>query len=223
MQYIVTFIEGIITFISPCHLPMFPIFLSYLAGDSSESGTKKTMQNAFGFILGFTIVFVILGAFAGLLGELLHQHENIVSIVAGIIVIIFGLNFMGVLNIPFLHNARAGGTTTVSGFFSSVVFGVVFSVCWMPCMGALLGSALMLASLQASVFQGVILLLCFSFGLGMPFLLSALLIGKLKTTFDWIKRHYKIINRVSGLFLIAIGILMITGLMHKFLDLLSIH
>jgi len=222
VQYVITFLEGIITFISPCLLPMIPIYLSYFAGGQAENDTKKTVQNSLGFILGFTAVFVTLGAFAGLMGGLLRRHETAVNIVAGAIVVLFGLNYLGVLNISFLNKTRSGGQRAVTGFFSAVLFGIVFSICWTPCVGMFLGSALMLASHQASAVQGILLLLCFSIGLGLPFLLSAVLIGRLKTTFAWIKRHYKVINIVSGLFLIVIGILMMTGMMSRFLVLLTV-
>ena len=107
------------------------------------------------------------------------------------------------------------------GFFSAFLFGIVFSVGWTPCVGAFLGSALMLASQQGHILEGVLMLLAFSLGLGIPFVLSAVLIDYLKSAFDWIKKHYKIINAVSGSFLIAIGILMATGLLGRLLTLLS--
>jgi len=219
MQYLITFLEGIIAFISPCHLPMLPVYLSYFAG-GSERDTKKTVQSALGFVLGFTIVFVALGAVTGLLGSLLRRYETIVNIVAGAIVVLFGLSYIGVFNIHFLHSTRAGGTRSVSGFFSAVLFGIVFSISWTPCVGMFLGSALMLASQQGTAIRGIIMLLCFSAGLGLPFLLSAVLIDKLKSTFDWIKRNYKTVNLVSGLFLVVMGILMMTGVLHRLFDLL---
>jgi len=217
MQYAITFLEGIIAFISPCHLPMLPVYLSYFAG-GAERDTKKTIQSALGFILGFTIVFVALGAVTGLIGSLLRRYETVVNIVAGAVVVVFGLNYAGVFNIHFLHNTRAGGTGNVSGFFSAVLFGIVFSISWTPCVGMFLGSALMLASQQGTAVRGIIMLLCFSAGLGLPFLISALLIDKLKSTFDWIKKHYKTVNLVSGLFLVAMGILMMTGVLHRLFD-----
>ena len=202
---------------------MLPVYLSYFAGGEAERDTKKTVQSALGFILGFTVVFVTLGAFAGLLGGLLVRHETVVNIVAGSVVVLFGLNYLGVLNIIFLNKTRLGSTSPrkISGFFTAVIFGIVFSIGWTPCVGMFLASALMLASQQGSALQGILMLLCFSLGLGIPFLLSAVLLDKLKNTFDWIKKHYKAINIVSGLFLVAIGILMMTGLMNRFLALLT--
>src|SRR5699024_5415682 len=113
------------------------------------------------------------------------------------------------------------GQNTEMGFFATLLFGIVFAVGWTPCVGAFLGSALMLASSRGSVAQGILLLLCYSAGLGIPFLISAVLIQKLKSTFDWIKQHYSIINKVSGGLLILVGILMMTGLMNEYLSFLA--
>ena len=221
MQYIILFLEGIITFISPCLLPLLPVYISYFAGGRSDTAGKKALPGAFGFIVGFSLIFVALGAFAGLAGAFLRQYQTALNIITGAIVILFGLNFLGIINIGFLNSSRSRGQGSGSGFFSAVLFGIVFSISWTPCVGAFLASALLLASRQGSAIQGVLMLLCYSLGLGLPFLLSALLIERLKTTFTWIKNHYKIVNMVSGLFLVAIGILMLTGLMGRFLSLLT--
>ena len=220
MQYMISFLEGIITFISPCLLPMLPIYISYFAG-GGERSTKKTMKCALGFILGFTIVFVSMGALAGTIGSFLKSHQQTVNIVSGVIVILFGLNFLGILKINLFHGTKRSVDTTDLGFFTSALFGIIFSVGWTPCVGAFLGSALMLASQQGHVLTGMIMLLCYSLGLGIPFIISALLIDKLKSTFAFIKKNYRIINMVCGGFLIVIGILMATGTMGRFLALLS--
>lgn len=221
MQYIILFLEGIITFISPCLLPMLPIYISYFAANP-QNGRSKALTNAFGFVLGFTLVFVTLGAFAGSVGRLLREYSTAFNIVTGLIVILFGLNFLGVLNIGFLNRTHRGEANTKDlGFFSSLAFGVVFSIGWTPCVGAFLGSALMLAGQQGSVLQGILMLLAFSAGLGIPFIASAILIDRLKSTFDFIKKHYRIINIISGGLLIVIGILMMTGFMGFFLSLLT--
>lgn len=221
MQYFVTFLEGIITFISPCLLPMLPIYVSYFAGDGIEIKRSKTIQNALGFILGFTIVFVSLGAFAGLVGSIITDNQTIVNIITGGIVVLFGLNYLGIINISFLNNVRGRENKKVTGFLSSVLFGIVFSIAWTPCVGAFLGSALMLASNQGTALEGTLLLLTYSLGLGIPFLFCAVLIDGFKSGFDFIKRNYKTITMISGVFLIIIGILMMTGMMGKFLALLT--
>lgn len=220
MEYFVTFIEGIITFISPCLLPMLPVYLSYFAG-GGERSTKRTLLGAFGFVLGFTAVFTLLGALAGTLGVFLIKYNTAVNIILGIIVIIFGLNYIGVFNLKIFSAGSKRIAKTEMGFFSAVLFGIVFSVGWTPCVGAFLGSALALASGQGDIVKGIILLLLYSLGLGIPFLISAVLIDKLKGAFTFIKKNYKIINTVCGAFLIIIGILMMTGLMNKLLTILS--
>ena len=204
---------------------MLPVYLSYFAGGGTERDTRKTVQGALGFILGFTLLFVSLGIFAGMIGGFLVRYQMVVNIVTGAIVVFFGLNFLGILKIGFINkHGSAGfgkGSGNVTGFFSAVLFGLVFSISWTPCAGPFLASALAKASIQGSVTQGAVMLLCFSLGLGMPFFLSAILIDRLKSAFDWIKKNYKIINIVSGAFLIIIGILMMTGMMNRFMALLD--
>ena len=219
MQYLISFLEGIITFISPCLLPMLPIYVSYFAG--GQRSVRQNLTGALGFVLGFTLVFVAMGALAGTVGGFLKSHQTAVNIVSGVVVIFFGLNFLGVLRLQLFRGGMAGGTAVrTPGFFSSVLFGLIFSLGWTPCVGAFLGSALLLASQQGSVWTGVWMLLAYSLGLGVPFVVSALLIYQLKSAFDWIKRHYEIINRVSGGFLVFIGVLMATGLLGRLLTFL---
>ena len=220
MQYLIAFLEGIITFISPCLLPMLPIYLSYFAG-GGERTTGKTLKGAFGFVLGFTVVFVAMGALAGTVGSFLRQYQTTVNLVSGVVVIFFGLNFLGVLRWNLFKGMRGGVKTRDMGFFSALVFGVIFSVGWTPCVGAFLGSALMLASQQGHVAEGMIMLLAYSLGLGIPFVFSAVLIDYLKSVFNWIKQHYDIINRVCGGFLILVGILMATGTLGRLLAFLG--
>ena len=220
MQYAISFLEGIITFISPCLLPMLPVYLSYFAG-GGERRLKKTLIGALGFVLGFTVVFVALGALAGTIGGFLVKYSTVVNIISGIIVIFFGINYLGIFRFNIFKGNRRSVDIADMGFFSAVLLGIVFSIGWTPCVGAFLGSALMLASQQGHVVEGMFMLLSYSLGLGVPFILSALVVDKLKSTFDFIKRHYKVINIVCGIFLIIIGILMATGLMGKFLSLLS--
>lgn len=220
MQYLISFLEGIITFISPCLLPMLPIYVSYFAG--GQRSVRKTLTGALGFVLGFTLVFVAMGALAGTVGGFLKSHQTAVNIVSGVVVVLFGLNFLGVLRLQLFRGGMTGGTAVrTPGFFSSVLFGLIFSLGWTPCVGAFLGSALLLASQQGSVWTGVWMLLAYSLGLGVPFVASALLIDQLKSAFDWIKRHYEIINRISGGFLVLIGVLMTTGLLGRLLTFLS--
>ena len=220
MQYVVAFLEGIITFISPCLLPMLPVYLLYFAGGGQRT-TAKTLRGALGFITGFTAVFMLLGALAGTVGGFLRQYAVVVNIVSGLIVILFGLNYLGLFQIKLFKGSRPGIRTDNMGFFSAVLFGLVFSIGWTPCVGAFLGSALMLASQQAHAVEGMLMLLAYSLGLGIPFALCAVMVDYFKGAFDWIKSHYTLINRISGGLLIVIGILMATGVWDKLLGLLS--
>ena len=219
MHYFITFLEGIITFLSPCLLPMIPIYLTYFAG-GGERSTKKTLTSSAGFIFGFTLIFVAMGALAGSIGSFLMRYEIWVNLISGLIVILFGLNYVGVFkwNLFGSKHRRAG---KADGFFSAMVFGIVFSVGWTPCVGAFLGSALLQASQQGHILTGIFMLLLYSLGLGVPFLLSALMIDKLKSAFNFIKRNYRIVTLISGIFLILVGILMATGTMGYWMRLLS--
>lgn len=220
MQYIISFLEGIITFVSPCLLPMIPIYVSYFAGGGKRS-RKKTFLGALGFVLGFTAVFMTLGALAGTIGSFLKQYQTAVNIISGLVVIFFGLNFLDVLKLNLFRGMTKTVRTDNMGFFSSMLFGMIFSIGWTPCVGAFLGSALMLASQQGHVLEGILMLLAYSIGLGIPFTLSAVLIDYLKSTFDFIKKHYQIINLISGIFLVLIGVLIATGTLGWLLGLLS--
>lgn len=223
MDYIITFLEGIITFVSPCLLPLLPVYLSYFAGQSTQDGRKKTVINALGFVAGFTLVFVLLGAFAGTMGGLLRQYSTWINIILGAVVVLFGLNYLEVIRLPWLGGTRQQTALAGrGGFGTSLLFGMVFSVGWTPCVGAFLGSALMLAASSGHWLKGVILLLIYSLGLGIPFIASALLIGYLKSTFDFIKRHYRIVNRIAGSLLVLVGLLMATGLLGRLLNLLAL-
>lgn len=220
MQYFISFLEGIITFISPCLLPMLPIYISYFAG-SNINNTKKTLSTASGFVLGFTTIFVSLGALAGTLGSFLKEYQTTVNIISGFIVIIFGLNYLGILKLQIFNGNRKNFNTDNLNFISAFLFGIVFSIGWTPCVGAFLGSALMMASTQGQALTGMLMLLFYSLGLGIPFMISAVLIQKLKSAFDFIKKNYHIINIISGIFLILVGIMMATGTLGRLLTFLS--
>ena len=220
MQYMISFLEGIVTFISPCLLPMLPIYISYFAG-GSERSTGKTLRCAFGFVLGFTAVFVAMGALAGTVGSFLVRYQTIVNLVLGGIVILFGLNYLGVLNLNIFKGMKGQVKTADMNFLSAFLFGIVFSVGWTPCVGVFLGSALMLASQQGSAMVGTMMLLCYSAGLGVPFLVSAVLIDQLKGAFSFIKRNYAVVNKICGSLLVAVGVLMATGLLTRMLNALN--
>ena len=217
MDFLVTFLEGIISFISPCTLPLLPIYLTYLTGGSEKQSGK--IMRPLGFVLGFTTVFTLLGLFAGALSRYLVQHRTAVNIVSGVIVIIFGLSYLEIIRLPFFKGTQK--KREVNSFLSALVFGMIYSVSLTPCVGAFLGSAIMLASSSGTAVRGTLLLLTYSLGMGIPFLLSALLIERLTGAIKWVKQHYKVINLVCGFFLIIIGILMACGVMNRFVALLS--
>ena len=220
MQYLISLLEGVITFLSPCLLPMLPIYISYFAG-GGERSIGRTLKGALGFVLGFTTVFVAMGALAGTLGGFLSKYQTLVNIFCGAVVVIFGLNYLGVLKFRIFRGRGHDLDTDQMGFFSAFLFGVIFSVGWTPCVGVFLGSALMLASQQGSMVQGIVMLLCYSAGLGLPFILSAVLVDQLKGTFNWVKAHYDIINKVCGVALILVGVAMATGTLGRLLNVLS--
>ena len=209
MEYVLLFLEGIATFISPCILPMLPIYILYLTGQEDKDN-KKILLNSIGFFIGFAILFSILGAvFAGI-GKYLSDYSNIVNIIFGIIIILFGLNFIDVIKIPFINKTKKVELkTNKKGFFQSILFGMVFGLGWTPCLGVFLGSALMMVANTGNILQGITMLLVFSLGLGVPFILSAVLIEQLKNTFNFIKKNYKTINIISATLLIIIGLYML--------------
>lgn len=209
MEFIITFLEGFISFISPCMLPLLPLYISYFAGGADKK--HKVFLRALCFVLGFTVVFSLLGLFAGTLGAFLRQYKTVVNIVGGLLIVLFGLSYLEVIRLPLFKGMQHGRTANTA--ISAFLFGVIYSISLTPCIGAFLGSALALAGAAGTAVKGVLLLVTYSLGLGVPFLLSALLIERLNTAFSFIKRHYRVINIVCGSFLILVGILMACGLM----------
>jgi len=206
MEAPLVFVEGFLAFISPCVLPLVPVYLIYLAGKKGQEDRKTLIVNTLCFILGFTIVFVTMGATASGVGSLLASHRLLVQQISGIIIIIFGLYYMGILKIGFLNKDRRFSAKLDNlSALSSVVFGMAFSLGWTPCIGPFLGAALMKAANQDTIIQGMLLLLIFSLGLGIPFFLAAVAMEKLKSVFDFMKRHLKTITFVAGILLIVIG------------------
>ena len=217
MQYLITFLEGVISFISPCVLPLLPVYISYFAANTNKK--HSTVFRALGFVLGFTLVFCILGLFAGTVGAFLIKYRTAVNIISGLVGILLGLSFLDIIHLPFFGGK--GNSIKVKGFFSAFLFGTVFSVTLTPCVGAFLGSALMMASGSGTAIRGLLLLLAYSAGMGIPFLASAILTEKLSTFFGSIKRHYRTINLICGIFLIVVGILMMFGMINFMMNMFS--
>ena len=207
MQYLITFSEGILSFISPCVLPLLPLYISYFAG----GGEKGTAARAVAFVLGFTAVFCLLGVFAASLGALLLRWQRATEIVCGVIVMILGLVYLDRLPLPFFKGMKKG--REVNGVVSAFIFGLVYAVSLSPCVGAFLGAALMMASVSADAVHGFLLLLVYALGMGVPFVLTAVFISGLTGAFQWLKNHYALIRTVSACLLLVIGLLMATGKM----------
>ena len=209
MEYILTFLEGIASFISPCLLPMVPIYISYFIGEDDDNN-KKAILNSVGFVLGFTIVFMLLSIFASQLGTILSSNIKYIKIFFGIIIILLGLNYMEILKINFLNKTRQKNMNAKNfNFLKAILFGILFSISWTPCIGTFLSSALLLIAKEQDIIKGIILMLLYSIGLGIPFIISAVLIEKLKNIFDFIKKHYDVIKRISGIILVIAGLYII--------------
>lgn len=207
------FLEGLLAFVSPCMLPMLPVYLMYLAAET-EHGKKASIVNTIGFVCGFTIIFMALGATATAIGTLMQEHIILLQRVSGVVILIFGLHFLGIFKIGFLDvekkidlNLQKRG-----GFIGALIFGAVFSLGWSPCLGPFLGSALMLASSGQTVLKGVFYLFVFSMGLGLPYILAAVFFTNIKGLFQWLKKHGRQIKIVSGLVLVFSGLAMVFDL-----------
>lgn len=216
MRFVITFLEGMISFISPCMLPMLPVYLSYFAGGADKK--RHVLVRACAFVLGYTVVFICLGIFAGSLGYFLTRYRTAVNIVSGVIIILFGLSYLELFSLSFFKGIQR--EHHVTGIFSALLFGMVYSVNLTPCVGAFLGSAIMMASSSADALQGGLLLLAYSLGLGIPFLFAAALTEQLNVFFQKIKKNYRWINRVCGCFLILVGILTAFGVLNSMLRIL---
>lgn len=205
------FFEGVLAFVSPCILPMLPVYALYLAGDDG-AGRRRLVYNTLCFVLGFTLVFMALGAGATALGQLLQTHLVWLSRAAGVVLILLGLHYIGVLRLGFLSRGinLAAPTHLTPG--KALAFGATFAVAWTPCLGTFLGAALMLAGQSGSLWQGLLMLLFFSLGLGVPFALVAILHHRLAGTFAFFKQHLRAIQIVSGALLILCGFAMALGL-----------
>lgn len=214
MGFITAFLEGIVTFVSPCILPMIPLYLGYLAGGITPEGRSgKLVGNSLAFVLGFSIIFVAMGVAASVAGQFLRDHLTLLNRIGGVLIILLGLNYIGVFSLPFLNTEHRLKMKSMQGMgpVRSLLFGMVFSLGWTPCVGPFLGSALMMAANAAQVSTGILTLICYALGLGVPFILVALLVGQLEGAFAAIKKHYRIIVLVAGILLIVMGIALVAG------------
>ena len=205
---------GLISFLSPCVLPLIPGYISYISGSSLNELIEKKNINLIPIILftvGFSIVFIIFGAASTFLGQILLQNSFALRIVAGLVIIIFSLHIIGIINIKFLNYEKRIDTNISSNFFSPILIGMAFAFGWTPCIGPILGSILVLAATEESLSKGILLLSFYSFGLAIPFILSGYLIQKFLIFSKNFKKNIKLVSKIGGIILLITGILIITN------------
>lgn len=213
---LVALLAGVLSFLSPCVLPIVPPYLAFMAGasldEAGRQGGARTLRAAAFFVLGLSTVFLILGFAASALGRMLLAYQQQMVLVAGVVVIVFGLNFLGLLRVPFLarevrFEAR-GQTGTALGAY---LFGLAFAFGWTPCIGPVLGAILSLAAQGGSTGRGLLLMAAYAAGLGLPFLLTALFLGRALGVMAGLRRHMPKVERAMGVLLVAVGVMMLTG------------
>lgn len=223
VSYIAAFIAGLLSFLSPCILPLVPGYISFISGMSLEDLSRKDSKNknsfyrvligALFFILGFSLVFTLLGASATFIGSFLQEYSVWFKRLGGIIIILFGLHMIGIINIPFLHYQKKFQTSQNASFhlfFTPFIIGFAFAFGWTPCIGPILAAILVYAGTQETVFKGMTLLMIYSAGLGIPFLLTALAVNQFYQLSSQIKKYFHTIELIGGILLILIGILIFT-------------
>ncbi|MEQ9620110.1 MAG: cytochrome c biogenesis protein CcdA [Deltaproteobacteria bacterium] len=220
VSWIIAFLAGVISFLSPCVLPLIPGYVSMvskmsfeeLTGETTEGRTGKILVPSLLFVLGFSFVFVTLGASASFLGTFIHENKVLLLRISGVIIILFGLFSMDIIKIPHLYRERrlniGEGNLGLVGIF---LLGIAFGFGWTPCVGPILASILLYASTAEGAGKGAALLFVYSIGLGLPFIITGLALSKALTAFGWIKRHYGIYKIVVGGTLVIVGLLMITN------------
>lgn len=224
------FLAGLLGFISPCVLPLVPVYIGmmskkaiYRDKDIKISERLYLFVNSLLFVLGFTIVFIILGSTATFLGQVLSNYSSIISRAGGVILIIFGLHYMGLFKLRFLNFEKRFQMpdSLKSGYLSSFLFGLIFSFGWIPCVGIILSGILLLASQLDTLLQGILLLGVFSAGLGLPFILASIFISFFSRLLKRLNRHLNLVSIISGLFIVALGIVFVTDSTFRMIGWLS--
>ena len=213
-EIIIAFGAGLISFLSPCVLPLIPGYISYISGISLNELIEKKNVNFFPmilFTLGFSVIFIIFGAASTFLGKVLLQNSYELRIFAGLIIIIFSLHIIGILNIKFLNFEKRIHTTTNTSFFSPILIGMAFAFGWTPCIGPILGSILVIAATEDNIMQGIFLLSFYSLGLAIPFIFSGYLIQKFLTFSKNFKKNINLVSKIGGIILLITGILILTN------------
>ena len=214
LQLLIAFSACLISFLSPCVLPLIPGYISYVSGSSFNELIEKKNTNLIPIILftvGFSIVFIIFGAASTFLGQLLLQNSFELRIAAGVIIIIFSLQIIGVINLKFLNYEKRIQTNNNKNIFSPIILGAAFGFGWTPCIGPILGSILVLAATEESVNKGILLLFFYSLGLAIPFILSGYLIQKFLIFSKNFKKNINLVSKIGGLILLITGILILTN------------
>jgi cytochrome c-type biogenesis protein len=209
---------GVLSFLSPCVLPIVPPYLAFMAGTSMEAAaddreaSRRTLRAAIFFVLGLSTVFLMLGLAASAFGRLLLQYQSEMGMVAGAVIIVFGLHFLGILRIPLLYReARFESKAAGGSAFGAYLLGLAFAFGWTPCIGPVLGAILSLAAQEGSVERGMLLMGFYAAGLGIPFLLTAIFLRRALGVMSGLKKHMATIERVMGVLLIGVGVMMVTG------------
>jgi len=213
IELFIAFGAGLISFLSPCVLPLIPGYISYISGSSLNELLKKKEINLIPILLfsfGFSLVFIFFGITATTIGKLLLKNSNELRILAGLIIIIFSLHILRIINIKFLNYEKRIQSEINKGFFAPVLIGMAFAFGWTPCIGPILGSIIVLASTSESIEKGIFLLCSYSLGLGIPFILSGYLIQKFILVSKNLKRKMYIIEKIGGILLLLTGLLIIT-------------
>ncbi len=213
-EYLIAFGAGLISFLSPCVLPLIPGYISYISGQSLQEILNKKKINFFPlilFCLGFSTVFVLLGASASFLGQTLLQNSEVLRILAGIVIIIFSLQLIGIINIPYLNFEKRFDAKESRNILFPYVIGVAFGFGWTPCIGPILGSILALASIEETLTRAVVLLILYSLGLAIPFVLSGYLIQRFLLFSKNFRKNINLISKIGGIILLVTGILILTN------------
>ena len=214
VELFVAFIAGLISFLSPCVLPLIPGYISYISGSSLNELIAKKNINLFPIILftfGFSIVFIIFGTASTFLGQVLLQNSYELRVAAGLLIIIFSLHIIGIINLKFLNYEKRIQTNGNKNFYSPILIGMAFAFGWTPCIGPILGSILVLASTEENMNQGVFLLISYSLGLALPFVLSGYLIQKFLIFSKNFKKNISLVSKIGGIILLITGILILTN------------
>ena len=214
LEYFIALSAGLLSFLSPCVLPLIPGYISYISGSSLNELIEKKNVNIFPIILfsiGFSIVFIIFGAASTFLGKVLLQNSYELRLVAGLIIIILSLHIIGIINLKFLNYEKRIQTNFSKNVFSPILIGMAFAFGWTPCIGPILGSILVLASTEESLSRGILLLSFYSVGLAIPFILSGYLIQKFLIFSKNFKKNINKVSKIGGIILLFTGILIITN------------